>query len=138
MERHTCKVTANLNKNDSILTRGTIITSIDNRTAKQLIDTFFNYITGDGYSGTGRYQTLSSYGTFGVLYKNVFGLNDSFKIKYINNNSGREEEMIVPIFTPVKDSLDNSDTLKLEKYTAKERRYSPFIWLHVIYRLTQP
>lgn len=121
--KDTLAVTANLNKKDSILKRGTIVTAINNRTAKQLIDTFFNYIGGDGYSVSGRYQSLSSYGTFGVLYKNVFGLTDSFKIKYINNYTGKEEELTVPIFIPVKDSLDKSDSLRSEKYTAKERRY---------------
>src|SRR4030095_11995123 len=86
-----------------------------------LIDTFFNYITGDGYSVAGRYQSLSSYGAFGVLYKNVLGLTDTFDIKYIDTN-GNESNIVIPVFTPAQDSTEKSDTLSPEKYTAKERR----------------
>ncbi len=119
--KDTLAITANLNKTDSILTRGTVVTSIDDKPAKYLIDTFLNYITGDGYSVTGRYQSLSSYGTFGVLYKNIFGLTDSFKIKYLGKYGG-EKEIMIPVFRPAPDSLDKSDSLKPEKYTIKERR----------------
>lgn len=114
-------VTANLNKQDSILTRGVVVTAINNYPAKFLIDTFLNYITTDGYSATGKYQTLSSYGTFGVMYKNIFGLSDSFKINYIDY-WGFPAETIVPVFKPAPDSLDKTDSLKPEKYTPKERR----------------
>jgi hypothetical protein len=117
----TLAVTANLNQHDSVLKRGTIVTSINNYSAKKLIDTFLNYITGDGYSITGRYQALSSYGSFGVLYKNVLGLTDSFNVQYIDTN-GVESRVVIPVFTPAQDSADKSDTLKPEKYTAKERR----------------
>jgi hypothetical protein len=119
--KDTLAVTANLNRNDSLLTRGTIVTSINNYPAKKLIDTFFNYITGDGYSVTGRYQSLSSYGTFGVLYKNVLGLTDTFSIDYIDKN-GHTANTVIPVFTPSQDSVHKSDTLSPERYTAKERR----------------
>lgn len=119
--KDTMVVTANLNRHDSILTRGTVVTAINNYPAQKLIDTFFNYITGDGFSQAGRYQALSSYGTFGVLYKNVLGLTDSFNINYVDTN-GIASNIVIPVFTPAKDSADKSDTLKPEKYTAKERR----------------
>ena len=119
--KDTMAVTANLNRHDSILKRGTIVTSINNYTPKQLIDTFFNYITGDGFSVAGRYQSLSSYGAFGVLYKNVLGLTDTFSVNYIDKN-GMESNVVIPVFTPAQDSAEKSDTLNPEKYTAKERR----------------
>lgn len=114
-------VTGNLIKTDSTLHRGTIITSINNRSSKYLIDTFFNYITGDGHSIAGKYQSLSSFGTFGVMYKNLYGFPDSFTIHYLNEEGG-ENEVILPVFKPIKLSPDKSDSLKSEKYTAKERR----------------
>lgn len=117
----TLAVTGNLNPLDSVLTRGTVVTAINHYPAKVLIDTFFNYITGDGYSATGRYQSLSSFGTFGVLYKNVFGLTDSFAIDYLDPE-GRPSSVVVPVFRPATDSTDKIDSLKPEKYTAKERR----------------
>jgi hypothetical protein len=120
--KDTLAVTANLNRRDSILKRGTIVTSINNYPVKKLIDTFFNYVTGDGYSIAGRYQSLSSYGAFGVLYKNVLGLTDTFNIHYLDAN-GIESSVVIPVFTPAKDSAEKSDsTLRPEKYTAKERR----------------
>lgn len=119
--KDTLAVSANLNKKDLVLKRGTVVTSINDKPAGQLIDTFMHYITGDGYSVTGRYQTLSTFGTFGVLYKNVFGLTDSFRIKYLDKY-GFENEITVPVFTPVKDSLGKPDSLSREKYTPKERR----------------
>jgi hypothetical protein len=117
----TLVVTMNLNRKDSVLDRGTIITSINNRSAAALIDTFLNYVTGDGYSATGRYQTLSTFGTFGVMYKNLFGLPDSFDISYKKAN-GPEGHTIIPVFRPNVDSSERGDTLRPEKYSAKERR----------------
>lgn len=60
-------VTANLNRRDSILKRGTVITKINERTKEQLVDTFFNYISTDGYNRTHKYQSLSNRG-FSVRY----------------------------------------------------------------------
>ena len=129
--KDTLAVTANINRNDTVLKRGTVVTSINNYPAKKLIDTFFNYITGDGYSVAGRYQSLSSYGTFGVLYKNVLGLTDTFSINYIDHN-GLESNVVIPVFTPAQDSTEKSDTLSPEKYTAKERRtLSSFSTRHI-------
>lgn len=117
----TMVVTANLNKNDSILRRGTIVTEINGKSANELIHTFLEYVTGDGYSLSGRYQSLSSYGSFGVLYKNIYGLTDSFDIKYIDQ-FGFESRIVVPVFVPLTDSANKADSLKPEKYTARERR----------------
>jgi Peptidase family S41 len=117
----TLVITRNLNEKDDALTRGTVVTAINNRTATQLIDTFITYTTGDGYSKTGRYQSLSSWGNFGVLYKNIFGLTDSFKVSYISEE-GSVKQKTIPVYQPVKDSPDATDSLKPEKYSAKERR----------------
>lgn len=124
-------VTANLNRKDSIFRRGTIVKSINNYSAKQLIDTFFNYITGDGYSQAGRYQTLSTFGTFGVLYKNVLGLTDSFAINYVTPE-GKDAVATIPVYKPVKDSVEVSDSLKPERYSQRERRsFRKFSTRHV-------
>lgn len=119
--KDTMAVTANLNRRDSVLRRGTVVTAINDKPAKQLIDTVFKYITGDGYSETGRYQTLSTYGTFGVLYKNVFGLPDTFKINFIDE-AGNESVTTIPVFTPIKDSSEKQDSISPERYTPRERK----------------
>src|SRR5450432_2014277 len=81
----TMVITANLRRNDPILQRGTIVQSINGYTATALTDTLFNYITTDGYSVNGKYQSLSTGFAFANLYKNVLGLSDSFDIHYIDN-----------------------------------------------------
>jgi hypothetical protein len=53
-------VANNFNRQDSVLKRGTVIYTINGRTARQLTDTLFPYIVTDGYNLTGKYQYLSS------------------------------------------------------------------------------
>ena len=81
----TMVISANLRRRDPLLQRGTIVTSINGYTAKALTDTLFNYITTDGYSMNGKYQSLSTGFAFANLYKNVIGLTDSFDIHYIDS-----------------------------------------------------
>lgn len=81
----TMVVTSNINRRDSILKRGTIITAIDGRPAADLIDTLLNYVTGDGNATIGKYQSLSNRGNFAAVYRNVFGLPDTLQIQYIDS-----------------------------------------------------
>ena len=55
----TMVITANLRKNDPLLQRGTQVIAINGYTVRALTDTLFNYITTDGYSVNGKYQSLS-------------------------------------------------------------------------------
>jgi hypothetical protein len=131
--KDTLVVTGNMNKMDFTLGRGTIITAINNRTSKYLIDTFFHYITGDGNSIAGKYQSLSSYGTFGVMYKNIFGLPDKFNVDFINKQ-GEPDSITIPVFIPVKDE-NKSDSLKPEKYTIHDPEYFCFRqWYQKIFK----
>ena len=81
----TMVVTSNLNRRDSILKRGTIITAIEGRSSRELIDTLLQYVTGDGHAITGRYQSLSNRGNFATLYRNVFGLPDTVQVEYLDS-----------------------------------------------------
>ncbi len=77
-------VTGNLNRRDSILTRGTVITKINGKTKDELVDTLFANISTDGYNRTHKYQTLSNRGFFGSLYTNLFGISDKYTFDYID------------------------------------------------------
>lgn len=101
----TMVVTANLRRNDPILQRGTIVLSINGYTARALTDTLFNYITTDGYSANGKYQSLSTGFAFANLYKNVLGLRDSFDIRYIDS-LGNESQAWVKPYDFKADTLD--------------------------------
>ena len=95
----TMVVTSNINRRDSILKRGTIITAIEGQSAAQLIDTLMNFVTGDGYSLVGRYQSLSNRGNFATLYRNVFGLPDTLQIQYLDS-SGELNNTFLKAYDP--------------------------------------
>lgn len=118
-------VTANLNRKDSILRFGTVVTAIDGYSARRLTDTFMNFVPGDGHSINGKYQSLSNRGTFGNLYRNVIGMKDEVAVTYIDS-TGVEQTINVPVYDP---SL--SDTarrlVKAANKAKEEVRYSP-VW----------
>jgi len=103
----TMVVTANLNRKDSILRRGTIITKVDGKTEPELIDTLFDYISTDGYNRTHKYQTLSNRGYFGSLYTSLFGLSEKYNIEYLHR-SGQPGNIEVPVFDPAADTTRRS------------------------------
>jgi hypothetical protein len=102
----TMVITANLRRNDPILQRGTIVKSINGYDAHSLKDTLFNYITTDGYSANGKYQSLSTGFAFANLYKNILGLTDSFDIHYIDS-TGIERQAWVQPYDFKADTLNN-------------------------------
>ena len=102
-------VTANLSRRDSVLKRGTVITGINGRTTRQIVDTLFQYISTDGYNQTHKYQTLSNRGFFGSLYTLLFGLSDKYIINY-KDSAGLVKTVTVPVFDPVADTVGRRGT----------------------------
>jgi C-terminal processing protease CtpA/Prc len=101
-------ITANINRKDSILKYGTLVTAIDGYSVRKLTDTFMNYISGDGNSINGKYQSLSNSGAFGSMYRNIMGLKDQIAVTYIDS-TGAEQTVNVPVFDPsVKEKKDSS------------------------------
>lgn len=98
-------VVTNLNRKDAVLKRGTIVTGVNGWRTAQLTDTFFNYVSGDGYTQSGKYQVLSNRGSFGNLYRNILGLTNQFTITYRDNN-GEEKETVIPIYYPRADTAN--------------------------------
>ncbi|HEV7781107.1 MAG TPA: S41 family peptidase [Chitinophagaceae bacterium] len=96
-------VTANLNRRDSILKRGTPITKINGRTLPSLIDTMFDYISTDGYNRTHKYQSLSNRGFFGSLYTSLFGLPERYTVEY-KDSTGQLRITTIPAYRAVADT----------------------------------
>ena len=117
----TATVAANLNRNDSILRRGTVVTAINNKSIKEITDTIFQYLPADGYNRTHKFQTLSNRGTFGYSYTSIFGATDKYTIDYIDS-AGEAKSIIVPIYNPLKDSLNRRPAREVNKTTHKERK----------------
>jgi hypothetical protein len=92
----TMVVTANLRKSDPLLQRGTQVLSINGYNVRRLTDTLFNYITTDGYSTNGKYQSLSTGFSFATLYKNVLGLTDSIDVRYIDDMGLESQTWVRP------------------------------------------
>jgi Peptidase family S41 len=96
-------VTSNLNRRDSILTRGTVITAINGKSKQFLADTMFNYVSTDGYNRTHKYQSLSNRGFFGSVYTSLFGLSEKYVVDYIDGN-GNNKQVTVPVYNPAADT----------------------------------
>jgi hypothetical protein len=125
----TMVITANLRKNDSILRRGTVVKSINGYDARAIKDTLFNYITTDGYSINGKYQSLSTGFAFANLYKNVLGLTDSIDIHYIDPAGIEKQAWLMPY--DFKADTMNGKTLSHgppAKGPKKSREKPPFIF----------
>jgi hypothetical protein len=106
----TMVVTVNLNRKDSLLKRGVVIKSINGLTQPQLRDSLFNYLVTDGYSMSGKYQSLSTGFAFANLYKNVFGKTDHFDIRYLDSLGG-EKDVTIPMYEFGADSFPKHPAL---------------------------
>lgn len=116
----TMVVTSVLSRKDSTLKRGSIVTSIDGRSSTELIDTFMNYLTGDGNAVVGKFQSLSNRGNFATLYRNLYGLPDSLHINYIDS-TGMSKAAILKAYDP-KDSTGRLQ-INIRKPDRREMRY---------------
>ena len=109
----TMAVTANLNSKDSVLKRGTLITSINGIKNDELIKTMFGYMTEDGYAVNVNYSRLSN--SFPYYHRNIFGVSKTYAVTYLDK-SGAEQRINIQAY-----GLD-ADTVKKEKDSAVKIR----------------
>ncbi len=118
----TMVVLNNLNPQDSVIKRGTIITSINGLRTTDLTSTMFDYMVEDGYSNNVNYIRLS--GSFPYFHRNIFGLYKTYNVGYIDS-TGKEKNIMLPYFAPPADSLDNIKRhvpgIKEKRLTKKEK-----------------
>ncbi|MFI5132680.1 MAG: S41 family peptidase, partial [Chitinophagales bacterium] len=120
----TIAIATNLNRRDSILKRGTVITKINNLSTNFIVDSLFKYLSADGYNRTHKYQTLSNRGAFGQLYTSAFGLSEKYVIGYLDS-LGQTKTTVVPVFNPIRDSSNRTFIMpipRLPKPSRKERK----------------
>ncbi|MGB4845565.1 MAG: S41 family peptidase [Ferruginibacter sp.] len=118
----TMAVTNNLNRKDSVLKRGTLITSINGKNSTALKNIMFNYMVEDGYADNVNYIRLSS--NFPYYHRNILGISKNYKLTYLDS-LGLEKTISVPVFDISKDSTrkrKKDDTVKREKRSKKEIR----------------
>ncbi len=109
-------VTRNLNQEDSIIKKGTIITSINGQRITELLKTMFSYMVADGYSENVNYIRLST--SFPYFHRNVFGLFKTYKVGYLDT-SGIEKSISLPFFNPSPDTIR-----KIKEERKKENKLS--------------
>ena len=98
-EADSVAVVGSLNRKDSLLKRGTIVTGIDGRPVSQLIDTFTNFLQSDGNIISGKYQMMSNRNSFGNLYRTVYGMPEKVQVDYIDSN-GLPQSALIAAFQP--------------------------------------
>jgi Peptidase family S41 len=98
----TMVVLGNINRRDSILKRGTVITSINGKTVKQINDTLFRFMVTDGNILNHKYQSLSN--NFSGIYHTVFPLDSLYDITYLDTG-GRELRTTIKWYNPKADTL---------------------------------
>lgn len=122
--KDTAVIVTNLNRRDSILKRGTMITKINHRPMTEIVDTFFQYIGSDGYNTTHKYQTLSNRGYFGSLYSSLYGLSPQYEVEYLDS-AGQQQHTIVNPYYPAADTFSRSTIIppgSFPRPTRKERK----------------
>jgi C-terminal processing protease CtpA/Prc len=118
----TAVLTLNLNRKDSTLKRGAVITAIDNKPMQQIIDSLFQFLPTDGYNFTHKYQTLSNRGTFGSIYSAVYGVKSAYQVEFLDS-SGIKKRTTVPLYRVRDDSTNREVRMpQLTRREAKRRR----------------
>ena len=105
-------VYGNLFTKDSVLKRGTIITSINGVANKQLLDAMFQLISTDGYADNFKSQVISN--NFSLWYKLAFGIDSSYRIGYIDALCNNKIATIKN-FTLVKDTTKHKKDSTINK-----------------------
>ena len=106
-------------RSDSILKRGTIVTSINGRSSKQLLDSMSKLISSDGYSKNFSQQLISF--NYPYYYRNTFGLDSQYRIQYIDS-TGQTRIATFKNFIPVVDTSRRQRPQPLPALTKKEQR----------------
>jgi hypothetical protein len=121
----TMAVTGNLNRKDSVLKRGTLITSINGIKNAGLLKNTFGYMSMDGYADNVCYNRLSN--NFPFYHRNIFGISKMYAVTYLDN-AGMEHHIDIPVFGTLTDSskkiTDSSITIKRppqKKQTRQQR-----------------
>jgi hypothetical protein len=119
--KDTAVVAANLNRKDSVLKRGTVVTAINNKPITQIVDSLFEFLPADGYNRTHKFQALSNRGAFGNYYNNIFGTSEKYSIGYLDS-SGEEEQESIPVYNPFGDTLNSSNLREYFTFSRKEKK----------------
>ncbi len=115
----TMAVTGNLNRKDTVLKRGTLITGINGLSNAALIQTLFGYMTEDGNANNVNYLRLSN--NFPYYHRNIMGISKTYTVQY-SDSTGSTHTAVIPVFDPPKDTSRRNRIAPLVKRTKSERK----------------
>ena len=116
----TVVVTANLNRNDSLLKTGTLLTSVNGIQNGALIRQMLQYLPLDGYSENVNYIRLSS--NFPYYHRLIFGIYKNYRVGYIDS-MGNEKSVLLPMYNPFSDTTGKRQKLPaLQKPSRQKKR----------------
>ena len=104
------------NAEDSMLRRGTIITSINNKSSKEIIEQIFPHLHADGHGLNFKSQVLSN--NFTAWYRNIFGIDSVYSFRYLDSNR-QEKNVLIKYFNPKTDS--SKKELVVAKISKREK-----------------
>jgi C-terminal processing protease CtpA/Prc len=113
----TMAVTGNLNRKDTLLKRGTLVTGINGVDNHSLIQHFFEYMTEDGNANNVNYIRLSN--NFPYYHRNIFGLSKEYKVNYLDS-AGNQKTITLPLFDPPRDAAKKKKVAVKEKKLRRE------------------
>ena len=113
----TMVVTGNLNRKDSILKRGTLITGINGVNNVAIKQTLFNYMTEDGNANNVNYLRLSN--NFPYYHRNIIGLSKIYAVNYLDS-LGKQQTINIPVFDPPKDTGKKTRIIPVIKRSKRE------------------
>jgi hypothetical protein len=105
--------------NDSVLKRGTIVTSINGRSNSKLLDSMGQLISTDGYTENFKQQLISF--NYPFYYRNTFGLDSVYNVNFVDS-VGTRKTTTIKNFTPVRDTSRRRRMQTLPALTKKEIR----------------
>lgn len=114
-------VTANLNRKDSVIKKGMLITSINGMRNTDMIKKMFGFLVEDGYEDNVNYIRLST--SFPYFHRNIFGIYKNYSVQYIDS-LGAEKKTNVSLFGLTEDTLKkikNFPPLKQKHQTRIEK-----------------
>lgn len=108
----------NLSTRDTVLRRGTVVTSINGIPMKKIIDSICQLISTDGYSNTFKNQLISF--NFPAFYNNAYGVDTDYAVKYLDS-MGRPKKKILRNIESKTALLLNKNPLFLPRATPKKQ-----------------
>ncbi len=115
----TMAIVNNLNRKDSVLKKGVLITSINGIKNAELTKIMFGYMTEDGYANNVNYIRLSS--NFPYYHRNIFGISKTYVVTYLDSK-GKEKQINIPVFDLSKDSIKKRRDSLLIKKVAPDKK----------------